>query len=109
MPRSPCFVLKPFVCTPGTDPEKTTPNMYLQSSVEWHILTCEGEVVGLSYLKEWLAFLQLREAAFEERKEIGRSLGSGECTWGGQEGRLELKRPHPCFSRCPFCNISLFF
>lgn len=48
--------------------------------------------MGLSYLKEFsLAFLQLRGTAFEERKEMGRSLASGECAWGAQEGRLELK------------------
>lgn len=56
-----------------------------------------------------MAFLWLRGAAFEERKKVGKSLGSDECAWGGQGGRLALKRPHPCFSRCPFCNLALVF
>lgn len=64
---------------------------------------------GWATWKNGLAFLWLRGTAFEERKKMGRSTGSAECAWGGQGGRLELKRPHPCFSRCPFCNLPLFF
>lgn len=64
---------------------------------------------GWATWKNGLAFLWLRGTAFEESMEMGRSLSHDECAWGGQGGRLELKRPHLCFSRCPFCNLPLCF
>lgn len=63
---------------------------------------------GWATWKNGLAFLWLRGTAFEERKEVGRSRGGKQCAWGAAGRWAGAERPHPCFSRCPFCNLSFF-
>lgn len=83
--------------------------MYLQSSVEWHILTRERRSSGAE-LPERMAWHSCSWGELLLRKEWSWGGAWPVVSVDGGSGRqAELKGPHPCFSRCLFCNISLFF
>lgn len=66
---------------------------------------------GRATWKNGSAFLWLGELLLRKKRRWGGAWAvmSVHGEEGDQRGRLQLKRPHPCFSRCPSCNLSLFF